>query len=108
MPYKGPLSETVFQLIGGLRSGMGYCGSRDIQTLRQTGEFIRITSAGLIESHPHDITITKEAPQLFPHVIARRTSGLRKPFPQGRAFPELFFCSKRNISNFTKRKYSKN
>ena len=62
VPYKGPLSETVFQLIGGLRSGMGYCGSRDIQTLRQTGEFIRITSAGLIESHPHDITITKEAP----------------------------------------------
>jgi len=62
VPYKGPLSETVFQLIGGLRSGMGYCGSHDIQTLRQTGEFIRITSAGLIESHPHDITITKEAP----------------------------------------------
>ena len=62
VPYKGPLSETVFQLIGGLRSGMGYCGSRDIQTLRQTGEFIRITSAGLIESHPNDITITKEAP----------------------------------------------
>ena len=62
VPYKGALSETIFQLVGGLRSGMGYCGSRDIQTLRQTGEFIRITSAGLIESHPHDITITKEAP----------------------------------------------
>jgi len=62
VPYKGVLSETVFQLMGGLRSGMGYCGTPNIQALRREGEFIRITSAGLIESHPHDISITKEAP----------------------------------------------
>ncbi len=62
VPYKGVLSETVFQLMGGLKSGMGYCGTKDIQTLRKEAEFIRITSAGLIESHPHDISITKEAP----------------------------------------------
>jgi IMP dehydrogenase len=62
VPYKGVLSETVFQLMGGLRSGMGYCGTKDIQSLRTQAEFIRITNAGLIESHPHDISITKEAP----------------------------------------------
>ena len=62
VPYKGALADTVFQLIGGLRSGMGYCGCRTIDELRENGEFIRITSAGLIESHPHDISITKEAP----------------------------------------------
>ena len=62
VPYKGVLSETVFQLMGGLRSGMGYCGTPNIQALRREGEFIRITGAGLIESHPHDISITKEAP----------------------------------------------
>ena len=62
VPFKGPLSETVFQMIGGLRSSMGYCGAHTIQELRETGEFIRITGAGLTESHPHDISITKEAP----------------------------------------------
>ena len=62
VPYKGVLSETVFQLMGGLRSGMGYCGTKDIQSLRTEADFIRITNAGLIESHPHDISITKEAP----------------------------------------------
>jgi IMP dehydrogenase len=62
VPYKGPLSETVFQLVGGLRAGMGYCGARDIETLRQTAQFIRISGAGLTESHPHDISITKESP----------------------------------------------
>jgi IMP dehydrogenase len=62
VPYKGMLSETVFQLMGGLRSGMGYCGTPSIRALRTEAEFIRITSAGLIESHPHDISITKEAP----------------------------------------------
>lgn len=62
VPFKGSLSETVFQLIGGLRSAMGYCGATDIEDLRQNAEFIRITSAGLIESHPHDIFITKESP----------------------------------------------
>jgi len=62
VPYKGTLADTVFQLMGGLRSGMGYCGAPDIQALRRDAEFIRITGAGLTESHPHDINITKEAP----------------------------------------------
>jgi IMP dehydrogenase len=62
VPYKGPLHETVFQLMGGLRAGMGYCGCRTIEELQQNGQFIRITGAGLRESHPHDISITKEAP----------------------------------------------
>jgi len=68
VPYKGPLADTVFQLIGGLRSSMGYCGTENIQALRERGEFIRITSAGLVESHPHDINITKEAPNYSLHV----------------------------------------
>ena len=62
VPYKGTVGDTVFQLLGGIRSGMGYCGAPDIPTLRRTAKFIRITSAGLRESHPHDIYITKEAP----------------------------------------------
>lgn len=62
VPYKGPLSDTIFQLIGGLRSGMGYCGTKTITELKENGKFIRITGAGLKESHPHDIYITKEAP----------------------------------------------
>ncbi|NLP43103.1 MAG: IMP dehydrogenase [Peptococcaceae bacterium] len=62
VPYKGPLSETIYQMIGGLRAGMGYCGTPDIETLRKDTKFIRITAAGLRESHPHDVAITKEAP----------------------------------------------
>ncbi|GHU74516.1 inosine-5'-monophosphate dehydrogenase [Clostridia bacterium] len=62
VPYKGPLADTVFQLIGGLRSGMGYCGAKDLAKLRNTAQFVKISSAGLAESHPHDISITKEAP----------------------------------------------
>ncbi len=62
VPFKGPLSDTTFQLMGGLRSAMGYCGTRTIEELRRNAEFVRITSAGLTESHPHDIFITKEAP----------------------------------------------
>ncbi len=62
VPYKGPLSDTVFQLLGGLRSGMGYCGCKTVEELQQYGQFIRITGNGLRESHPHDINITKEAP----------------------------------------------
>jgi len=68
VPYKGSLADTVFRLIGGLCSGMGYCGTENIQALRERGEFIRITNAGLIESHPHDITITKEAPNYSAHI----------------------------------------
>ncbi|MCI9098413.1 MAG: IMP dehydrogenase [Lachnospiraceae bacterium] len=60
--YKGYVEDTVFQLIGGLRSGMGYCGAEDIETLKKTGQFIKISAASLKESHPHDIHITKEAP----------------------------------------------
>ena len=62
VPYKGRLADTVYQMMGGLRSGMGYCGAPDIETLKATGQFVRITNAGLLESHPHDISITKEAP----------------------------------------------
>ncbi len=60
--YKGSVEDTVFQLIGGLRSGMGYCGAINIETLKKTGEFVKISAASLKESHPHDIHITKEAP----------------------------------------------
>ncbi len=62
VPYKGPLADTIFQLIGGIRSGMGYCGCADIPNLHERSKFVRITGAGLKESHPHDIYITKEAP----------------------------------------------
>ena len=62
MPYKGPLSDTVYQLIGGVRSGMGYTGCQTIAELHERAQFVRITGAGLKESHPHDIYITKEAP----------------------------------------------
>ncbi len=60
--YKGHVEDTVFQLIGGIRSGMGYCGAKDIETLKRTGKFVKISAAALKESHPHDIHITKEAP----------------------------------------------
>ena len=62
IPYRGPVSETIFQMVGGLRQGMGYCGVGDLAGLRESTEFIQITLAGQIEGHPHDITITKEAP----------------------------------------------
>lgn len=65
VPYKGTLGETVYQLIGGLRSGMGYCGAPDIAALHEA-KFVRITSAGVKENHPHDVTITKEAPNYSP------------------------------------------
>ncbi|MEO6066506.1 MAG: IMP dehydrogenase [Gemmatimonadales bacterium] len=62
VPYKGPVGDVLFQLVGGLRSGMGYCGVGTIETLRTQTEFVQITGAGLRESHPHDVTITREAP----------------------------------------------
>ncbi|WP_100405897.1 IMP dehydrogenase [Bacillus solitudinis] len=62
IPYKGPLNDTIHQLIGGIRAGMGYCGTASLEDLRNNGRFIRITGAGLRESHPHDVQITKEAP----------------------------------------------
>lgn len=62
LPYKGPLADTIHQLMGGIRAGMGYCGSKDLVSLRENSQFIRMTGAGLIESHPHDVQITKESP----------------------------------------------
>jgi IMP dehydrogenase len=62
VPYKGPVSDVIFQLVGGLRSGMGYCGCADIEALRTRSRFMRITSGGLRESHPHDVAVTREAP----------------------------------------------
>lgn len=62
VPYKGELFESMLQFVGGLRAGMGYCGSKDIETLQDTGRFVRITASGIGESHPHNVTITKEAP----------------------------------------------
>ena len=62
VPYKGTLADTIYQMVGGLRAGMGYCGAPTIDALRKDSEFIKITGAGLAESHPHDISITKEAP----------------------------------------------
>ncbi len=62
VPYKGPVSDVLFQLVGGLRSGMGYCGTPDIEALRTRSRFRRITGGGLRESHPHDVAITREAP----------------------------------------------
>jgi len=62
VPYKGELFESIHQFIGGLRAGMGYCGAKDVETLKETGKFVKITASGINESHPHDVTITKEAP----------------------------------------------
>ncbi|HSA54072.1 MAG TPA: IMP dehydrogenase, partial [Gemmatimonadaceae bacterium] len=62
VPYKGPVADVLFQMVGGLRSGMGYVGCASIAELRTAAEFVRITAAGLRESHPHDVTITREAP----------------------------------------------
>jgi IMP dehydrogenase len=62
VPYRGPVGDVLYQMVGGLRSGMGYCGATDIPTLQREAEFIQITVAGLRESHPHDVTITREAP----------------------------------------------
>ncbi|MFB9056991.1 IMP dehydrogenase [Mariniflexile ostreae] len=62
VPYKGELFESIHQFIGGLRAGMGYCGAKDIEALKETGQFVKITSSGINESHPHDVTITNESP----------------------------------------------
>ena len=62
VPFKGSLSEVVYQMIGGIRAGMGYCGCKDVESLKTKARFIKITAAGMRESHPHDISITREAP----------------------------------------------
>ena len=70
VPFKGPLSEFVYQLVGGLRAGMGYCGTRTIDELRTDARFLRVTSASVRESHPHDISITQESPNYSPEYSA--------------------------------------
>ena len=67
VPYKGPLSDTIYQLLGGLRAGMGYTGCATIKDLHEKARFVQISGAGLRESHPHDIQITKEAPNYSYH-----------------------------------------
>jgi len=67
VPYKGSVADTIFQLAGGIRSGMGYCGCPNIESLHEKAQFVQITNAGLLESHPHDIQITKEAPNYSTH-----------------------------------------
>jgi IMP dehydrogenase len=62
VPYKGPLSDTVLQFIGGLRAAMGYCGTKTIEELKVNTKFVKISNAGLLESHPHDVILTKESP----------------------------------------------
>ncbi|WP_071458774.1 IMP dehydrogenase [Bacillus massilinigeriensis] len=67
LPYKGPLADTIYQLVGGIRAGMGYCGTATLRDLRENAQFVRMTGAGLRESHPHDVQITKEAPNYSTH-----------------------------------------
>jgi IMP dehydrogenase len=62
VPYKGPVADVLYQMVGGVRSGMGYCGVRTISELQSETEFVQITTAGLRESHPHDVVVTREAP----------------------------------------------
>ena len=62
VPYRGPVGDVVYQVVGGVKSGMGYCGAATLEQLRCDTEFVQVTSAGLRESHPHDVVITREAP----------------------------------------------
>ncbi|MBK7160643.1 MAG: IMP dehydrogenase [Ignavibacteria bacterium] len=62
VPYKGNVSDTIYQILGGLRAAMGYCGAKNIHEMKTKTQFVKITNAGLKESHPHDVKITKEAP----------------------------------------------
>lgn len=78
VPYKGPLADTIYQMVGGLRSGMGYVGCANIPEMHEKAQFVRITGAGLKESHPHDIQITKGSPELLhPRLILNLA--LQKP-----------------------------
>ena len=75
VPYRGPLGDFIYQLVGGLRAGMGYCGTKDIAALHHNARFCRITGASMAESHPHDITITKEAPN---YSIEQTSDGIKR------------------------------
>jgi IMP dehydrogenase len=74
VPYKGPLSDFVYQLVGGLRAGMGYCGTRTIDELRTETKFIQVSAASVRESHPHDIAITQEAPNYSPEIPGKESN----------------------------------
>ena len=74
VPYRGPLSDFVYQMVGGLRAGMGYCGAQTVDELRRDATFVRITGASQAESHPHDITITRESPNYSAEVRAEEWS----------------------------------
>ncbi len=95
MPFRGPLSANIHQLMGGLRSGMGYTGCRTLKELQENGRFMRITNAGLRESHVHDVTITNEAPNYrveesnYEHCIqvAQKGSDARRPNGESEAYP---------------------
>ncbi len=88
VPYKGPVANVVHQLVGGLKAAMGYTGSRTIADLHQRAEFVRITNAGLRESHVHDITVTHEAPNYRPGLSGHSRSPLR----HCRACPAIRGC----------------
>jgi IMP dehydrogenase len=75
VPYKGPLAPFIYQLVGGLRAGMGYCGTRNIEELRTRARFIMVSSASVQESHPHDIAITQEAPNYSSRAEYANTDG---------------------------------
>ena len=81
VPYKGPVQQILYQLVGGLRQAMGYCGAPTIEALKLESRFVRITGAGLRESHPHDVTITKESPNYRRHVAVATVH----PLPAARA-----------------------
>ena len=66
VPYKGELNESLHQFVGGLKAGMGYCGTKSIAELKNRGKFVKVTTAGILESHPHNVQITKEAPNYRP------------------------------------------
>ena len=66
VPYKGELNESIHQFVGGLKAGMGYCGTKSISELKKLGKFVKVTTAGILESHPHNVQITKEAPNYSP------------------------------------------
>jgi IMP dehydrogenase len=75
VPYKGPLAPFLYQLVGGLRAGMGYCGTRTIEELRTRARFIQVSAASVQESHPHDIAITQEAPNYSPRAESVNSDG---------------------------------
>jgi IMP dehydrogenase len=79
VPYKGSLAGLIYQMVGGLRSGMGYLGARTIQELQERAEFIQVTSSGVSEAHPHDIVITKEAPNYLAEICSRGTGPVGFP-----------------------------